>query len=207
METMRAFALALASLTFVSSAGAEAPGRTFRVEQLRGTEAHADEVAIWLVSVRDPSRRARLPEIPLADVDPGSSSGNIGYESELSISPDERFIFRDQKLYHGANAAYLYVRVRRLTYRPGAPARVDRAVKRFFARQVGGRPLEQMGIVEFVAWSDDGKSLVASLRGRDVAAHDVLGWRCTIDLASGRVSLTEAQKKANAGTFVKSEPR
>ena len=64
-----------------------------------------------------------------------------------------------------------------------------------------------MGIVEFVAWSNDGKSLVASLRGGEVAGYDVSGWQCTIDLASSRVSLTEAQEKANASIFSKSELR
>src|SRR5262245_35609049 len=110
---MRAFALALALLTLATSASADVsvggtgsakdsagipPRGTFRVEQLfhpPPVGVVGDVFTIWLVSTRDPASRARLPEIPLTDVDRGATSGNIGYESDLSISPDERFIFRD----------------------------------------------------------------------------------------------------------------
>jgi hypothetical protein len=191
-----------------SGSAVVSPHGTFRIdhEDELSAKTGRDESAFWLVSTRDSSRRVRLPEIPLHDVEDGATSATIGYPSEFAISPDERFILRSQKLYHGANAAYLYTRVRDLTYRPAARARVDRTVKRFFAQLVGGRELEQMGIIELVEWSGDGKSLVVSLRGREIAGYDVLGWKCTVDLVSGRVRLTEAQKKANAGTFSKRDP-
>jgi hypothetical protein len=219
VEIMRALAIALLSVTLTTqaladvsadhAAAAVAPPHTFRVDQEINTPdgASLSEYTTWLVSTVDPARRERLPEIALDDVSAGITSGTVGYESDFVISPDERFILRDQKLYHGANALYLYTRVRGLAYRAARHARIDRAVKRFFARAVGGREIEQMGIVEFVRWSDDGKSVIVSLRGREVAGYDVVGWQCTFELAGGRVRVSAAQAKANAGTYEKSSAR
>jgi hypothetical protein len=101
---------------------------------------------------------------------------------------------------------FLYTRVRALRYR--AVGRIDEAVRRVFARLVGRRraETEAMGIVELVSWGEDGKSAVVSLRGREIAGgYDVMGWKCTVELASGRVRVTQAQAAANAAALSKPE--
>jgi hypothetical protein len=216
-ETMRPFVVALALFGVVTPARgdssiASSPLRsrgTFRIEQVQDPPDEAPyRYTVWLVSTVDPARRARLPDIPLFDLGPDVTSGNVGYPSTLSVSPDERFLLREHKLYHGASALYLYTRVGALRYRAAAPAiRVDDAVRRTFARLVGGSDDgEPMGIVEFVSWSGDGKSAVVSLRGRDLAGrYDVVGWQCTVELATGRVRVTKAQRKANASALSQAE--
>ncbi|HEY2749569.1 MAG TPA: hypothetical protein VGL86_33345 [Polyangia bacterium] len=208
---MRAFVFALPLFALATSASADTSvgttaGRraSFRVEHVKIDETANDET-IWLVSTRDPSLRARLPEVALPEEGADMTSGNTSYLSDVFVSPDERFLFRDQKLFHGGNAAYLYTRVRGLVYRPAAPARLDLAVKRFFAASVGGsEDTDAMGIVELVAWGDDGASAILNLRGREIAGdYEVFDWRCTIDLPSGRVHVTRAQAEANAGTFTR----
>jgi hypothetical protein len=226
MRPAAALFAALVSLFFAPFCGtafADAPGDdlepaygavtsrrdTFRIQQYteRSPTSDSSRVETWLLASSTTIVDRRLPEVSLADVNPDDDSGDIGYPSSFAISPDDRFIFREQKIYHGGNAAYLYVRVRdnELTYRPMALAgrRLDLAVKRFFARQVGGVELEQMGIVEFVTWDADEKSLVVSLRGREIAGYEVNDWQCTIDLDVGRVLLTDAQRRRNRGTFTK----
>jgi hypothetical protein len=196
------FALSVACSAFAdvatpisSKPSVVSPRGTFRVEQVcvDRPDSGVEACQVWLVSISVPSRRVQLPE-------PDEDAARAMYESELRVSPDERYILREQKIYHGAGAAYLYERVGGLDYRVTANPHVDAVVIDLFAKQVGGHD-EGMGIVELDAWSSDGKSLVVTLRGRDVAGYDVLDWRCTVDIASGRAYVTRAQAKANAGTF------
>jgi hypothetical protein len=179
------------------------PRGTFRVEQACNERPGSglDVCEVWLVSIREPGRRAQLPEPDDDNV------VRAGYKSDLRVSPDERYILREQKLCTGAAAAYLYEPVGELDYRLTANPEVSTAAKGLFVRQAGVRDDEGMGIVELDAWSGDGKSLVVTLRGRDVAGHDVRDWRCTIDIGSGRAYVTGAQVKANARTFSRRSSR
>lgn len=186
-----------------SEAATVSPRGTFRIEQAceERPGSGVDVCEVWLVSSRKPAHRVRLAE-------PDDDTVRAGYESHLRVSPDERYILREQKLYHGAGAAYLYERVGALDYRLTAHSHLDAAAKGLFARQVGVHDDEEdMGIVELDAWSSEGKLLVVTLRGREVAGYSVLDWRYTFDIDSGRAYVTSAQAKANAGTFSRPRPR
>jgi hypothetical protein len=190
------------------------PRHTFRVEQpcQERPEYGVDGCEVWLVSTRNPARRVQLPERGLGfavEVALGRQAYDAGrsmYQSNLHFSPDERYLLREQKVESGTGAAYLYERVGELDYRETAHPDVDEAARDLFARQVGSRHAETSsdeggGIVELVAWGVDGRSLVVSLRAREIAGYYVVGWQCTVDIATGRAYVTPAQAKANAGTF------
>jgi hypothetical protein len=48
---------------------------------------------------------------------------------------------------------------------------------------------------------------VVALRARSInGGYYVDGWRCTVDIPTGRAYVTRAQEKANAGTFGRRRP-
>jgi hypothetical protein len=178
---------------FATTEIATSPRKHFKIEQWTKSAADGDEYQTWLVSPVDPTQHTRLPEI--------AGSDHVGFASEFSISPEEAWLFRSQKRAHGVGGAYLYAHADGLRYVPAKTARLDLLVERLFARAVGVKLGDDAegGIVEYGAWS--GKRLIVTLRGNDIAGYDVVDWHCTVDLATGGVSVTPAQGAANKRTF------
>jgi len=171
-----------------------------RVEQT--SRDAADGGLEYQVTIADDTSHAALPELALGVY---GTTATVGFESQLHLAPGDAWLFREQKIAHGVGGAYLYRRVKGAVFVASAKPRVDLTVKTLFGKLAGARrPADEMGIVEFVEWTRDRKAMVVALRGRDVSRFDVVDWRCTVDLATGRAHVTAAQARANRGTFHRS---
>jgi hypothetical protein len=132
------------------------PKGTYRIEEWGANEKYQ----LWVVPIAKPDKAVRLPDA----YDAGAPE-----ESGVQVSPDERWIWRAHQHVRGSNAVYLY-----------------KLGPSFTIEQAWPRPLvfkcllmeEDMGVIEFEGWTPDGKGIVLGLRGH--------GWKCTMDLATGR---------------------
>jgi hypothetical protein len=92
-----------------------------------------------------------LPEVTLPSESEGDNSGSVGFPSTFYFSPDGAYIFREQKIAHGVNGAYLYRRKGELKYDVAVSDLYIRASK-FFTRTTRLQWSNDTGIVEFSAW-------------------------------------------------------
>src|SRR5439155_12803019 len=104
----------------------ESPKHTFRVETYEKEIDDGFQHSVWVVA-RD-SSRAELLVGPDAIIPP--------YSVEIFISPDERWIMWEQKLYHGANAASLYEHSSELHYKEVGPPIFSDQAWQFLAQQI-----------------------------------------------------------------------
>ena len=162
------------------------PRKNFRIEQISSAKGEDDEgrVEIWVVS-NETSKRVRLPEVQIRS---DETSGDIGFPSSFSFSPDEHWIFRTQKIVSGVGAGYLYERKApdALEFNPVGKGRWDSMAWRFFAKTAGYKASEdelaEMGVIRAEAWRN-GK-LRINLSAKELSdGKQVGGWRADYDLA------------------------
>ena len=122
----------------------DSPKKTFTIESYGLRPDHN-----WIVG----DLAGKLETVPLP---PPSGTGPFcGYE--FSISPDEEWIFMDQKLYSGASACWLYRRVKPLHYELIAPC-FSRLAIDFYAKSVGQsfEPDDDYFMVRLQGWPKSG---------------------------------------------------
>lgn len=179
-----------------------APGGSFRLEQWNNRNSGPQNVSFyqtWLVPRN--GKPVRLPEERLstkavADRD----SGSIGYPSVFQFSPDAKYLVREQKIFHGANAVYLYKRLSGLEYEVCAPSLYVRAGD-FFTQNTGLKWDYIPGLVNFSAWERDDRlvlTLHGSAEGKKIAVD---GWRCVFDPSSGQFAVRAEWRAANESAF------
>jgi hypothetical protein len=121
------------------------PDGTLRIEQPSQSES-------WVISNLT-DERFRLEEL---DHDAHTNTANAQMTSEYFFSPDNRWILRTQKIYHGLDGAYLYERVSpsKLTFKPATRQPLDVLAWKFFQGATKCTPFDftQGGVVNFVSW-------------------------------------------------------
>jgi len=128
-------------------------GGTFRIEQWvkYGASPNGGQLyQTWLVP--QSGSPVKLPEVVIAkDIKSAEDSGNVGFPSDFSLSPDNNYLFREQKVCHGNNGAYLYRRVNGLNYKVLFPHIAEDA-SNFFSKLTGLKWDYGTGIVECSEW-------------------------------------------------------
>lgn len=179
------------------------PGKDFRIEQIAAVKGEEEEgrVEIWVVS-NETSKRMRLPEV--------QTSGEIGFPSSFSCSPDGHWLFRTQKVVSGVGAGYLYERQSSdaLELRPVGETRWDVAAWRFFAKTAGSKipeeELSQTGVIAAEAWKN-GK-LRVSLSAKELNdGNQVAGWLADYDLAKKTFAVPPELKAHNRAAIYNRE--
>ncbi len=146
----------------------------------------------------------RLPEVKLGKIkqmqaiglENQDDSGSVGFSSDFRFSPDARYLFREQKIVHGVNGAYLY------RHQSGAMYEVlvaDLFIKasKFFAQQTRLKWDDGTGIVEFSSWEPNG-GLALQLRGYTAdRKFGVQGWRCIFYPTTGKFVIPQAWAAQN----------
>jgi hypothetical protein len=95
-------------------------------------------------------------ELANVDHDAENNTGKVDMESEFEISPDNVWILRTQKIYHGLDGAYLYKRAStdKFEYQPATREALDVLAWKFFqqiTKRKEVRPTEG-GVVNFAGW-------------------------------------------------------
>jgi hypothetical protein len=164
----------------------EAPDEKFMIEQWwkrGGGEAGRDLYQTWLIPKA--GSPVRLPEVTLPSEWEGVNSGSVGFPSTFYFSPDGAYIFREQKIAHGVNGAYLYRREGELKYGVAVSDLYIRASK-FFTRTTRLQWANDTGIVEFSEWKPN-DILILKLRGyADGRKFTVENWRCAYNPVTGK---------------------
>jgi hypothetical protein len=175
----------------------EAPDGKFEIEQWwkrGGAQAGQDLYQTWLVPKT--GSPVRLPEVTLPSEWEVGDSGSVGFPSTFCFSPDGVYLFREQKIAHGVNGAYLYRRKGKLNYGVAVPDLYIRASK-FFTRTTRLQWANETGIVEFSAWKPN-DILILKLRGyADGKKSAVESWRCTYNPATGKFTIPANWKATN----------
>lgn len=179
----------------------EAPDEKFVIEQWwkRGAgEAGRDLYQTWLIPKA--GSPVRLPEVTLPSEWEGDNSGSVGFPSTFYFSPNGAYIFREQKIAHGVNGAYLYRRKGELQYGVAVSDLYIRASK-FFTLTTRLQWANETGIVEFSAWEPN-DILILKLRGyADGRKFAVENWRCTYNPATGEFVVPATWKETNKKTI------
>lgn len=149
----------------------------------------------WIVP--ESGKPFRLPEVKLGKMkemqaiglEDTDDSESVGFPSDFKFSLDGKYLFREQKIVHGINGAYLYRHQTGATYQVFAPDLFIKASK-FFTQQTQLKWEDDgTGIVEFFSWEKDG-GLGLKLRGYTTNRRfGVEGWRCIFYPASGRFTV------------------
>ena len=173
---------------------AQSPMRTFYIENY-GVQAYAT----WLVR----RQKGAVEAVPL----PEPARKSLLYPFGFSVSPDERWILRYEKLYHGANALWLYERFTPLHYTEVTPRPFSEQAWKFFLEQthnsfqfdyrfitwVGDWPAKPNSLL---VWPTKSHSLLVLLYGEDSKLH-VDNWQCYFDLEKHRFYVDETLSKKN----------
>ena len=161
------------------------PDKSIRVEQINGTS--------WVYSNRVGESRA----LPQTADELGAGRGKPTVEiSEYFISPDNKWILRTQKFYHGMCGAYLYKRTEGLKYKFATKEPLDALAWTFFQRDVHGDSLDvtQGGVVRGYFKTKDDLRLSLNAAERLTFA-DVDDWDVDYNLKTGTFSIpAEAQE-------------
>jgi len=191
----------------------ESPKHSFFVEIYSQDIEGEGARCVWLV----PIDKAYAPQLL---VTPGDISDL--YDVRVSVSPDERWILRDQKLYHGANAIALYERNSDFHFKEIGPPIFSEQAWHFFAKQTHRRfDLDYRFIVRVSDWpagnrsvsGDDiyemdkkttvstpnNSSILVSLVGESDGIT-VVFWCCLYDLQKHRFYLDDELEKHNRDT-------
>jgi hypothetical protein len=178
----------------------EAPHGKFEIEQWwkRGAaKAGQDLYQTWLVPKT--GRPVRLPEVTLPREWDVGDSGSVGFPSTFCFSPDDIYLFREQKIAHGINGAYLYRRKGELRYDVAVPDLHVRASK-FFTLTTRLQWVNDTGIVEFSAWKPH-DMLILKLRGyAEGRKFAVENWRCAYNPATSKFTIPKEWKTTNKKT-------
>ncbi|MCX6959277.1 MAG: hypothetical protein NTW91_03130, partial [Verrucomicrobia bacterium] len=176
----------------------KAAGGTFRIEQWVKYGASQDGGQLyqtWLVP--QSGSPVKLPEVVLAkDLKSVEDSGNVGFPSDFSLSHDNNYLFREQKVCHGNNGAYLYKRVNGLNYKVLFP-HISEDASSFFSKLTGLKWYYGTGIVEFSKWDKNGDFVLTLRGGSEDRKFGVIDWRCLFSPGTGVYSLPEAWIQTN----------
>jgi hypothetical protein len=163
----------------------ESPDEKFSIEQWWDTGQSLYQT--WLVPKS--GEPVRLPEVKLSkEMGVEGDSGSVGFPSDFSFSPDGQYLFREQKIVHGINGAYLYRCGAGLAYKAVVPNLHLRASK-FFTRATKLEWHNGTGIVEFSSWEANA-GLALKLRGysRD-RKFAIENWRCVFYPATDKFTI------------------
>jgi len=171
---------------------------TFRIEQWVKVGAGRDGGQLyqtWIVPVS--GSPFKLPEVVLSnDSQSVEDSGNVGFPSDFSISPDNNYLFREQKVCRGNNGAYLYKRDSGINYKVLVP-HLEKDASQFFSKLTGLKWDNGSGIVELSEWTQSG-NLVLTLRGYSVnRKYGIIDWRCIFSPSTSVYSVPEAWIQKN----------
>jgi hypothetical protein len=179
----------------------EAPHGKFRLEQWwkRGAaKAGQDLYQTWLVPKT--GSPVRLPEVTLPKEWEVGDSGSVGFPSTFCFSPDGVYLFREQKIAHGVNGAYLYRRTGKVKYGVAVPDLYIRASK-FFTLTTMLQWVNDTGIVEFSAWKPN-DMLILKLRGyAEGRKFAVENWRCAYNPATSKFTVPIESTTTNKQTI------
>jgi hypothetical protein len=153
----------------------------------------------------------RLPEVKLGQrkemraigLENKDDSGSVGFTSDFKFSSDGQYLFREQKIVHGVNGAYLYRHQSGAAYQVFAPDFFIKASK-FFTQQTRLKWEDDgTGIVEFSSWeSNDG--LAVKLRGYITKRQfGVENWRCIFYPANGKFTVPKDWATQNKGAITR----
>jgi hypothetical protein len=198
----------------------ESPKHSFRAEIYEQEKDGFYQHSVWLVT----------PDGKQAEHLVGPEGLTELYPIHIDISPDERWIMWEQKLYHGANALGLYERVSGIRYREIGPPIFSDAAWKFMSEQTAhsfSLP-DTVHMIRVSEWPTAGTrtqslaltgdtettpvtapndhSLVISLNGDDMQTHVDL-WFCFYDLEKHRFYLDDAIRKRNKGRVGPSHER
>ena len=146
------------------------PRGTFHIVVQEGSEdaqgMMTDTVTITLRGGRA-SRR-----LPPERIEGQANTDQTGDAGDFHVSPDENWIFRQEKYVHTVGVGSLYRRHGGADFRPALPLRFDEAAWRFYAGSRAGRRrrfrLPTVGdgprIIDFISWSRDSRRLTFRLR-------------------------------------------
>jgi len=172
-------------------------GDSFRIEQWvkYGAAPNGSQLyQTWLVPAN--GSPVKLPEVPFSkNPKDDDNSGNVGFSSEFYISSDNNYLFRQQKVCHGNNGAYLYKRDHGLHYKVLFP-RITQDASRFFTKKTGLKWYFGDGIVEFSEWKKNG-DIILTLRGGLGHRKGVTDWRCLFSPSTGSYSEPEEWIRQN----------
>lgn len=171
---------------------------TFRIEQWVKVGASRDGGQLyqtWIVPVS--GSPVKLPEVVLSkDSQSVEDSGNVGFPSDFRISPDNNYLFREQKVCRGNNGAYLYKRDNGINYKVLFP-HLEKDASQFFSKLTGLKWDNGSGIVELSEWTQSG-NLVLTLRGYSVnRKYGIIDWRCIFSPSTSVYSVPEAWIQKN----------
>lgn len=133
-----------------TSTTAQAP---FHIETT-GLEGDVPSPHYWVVTS---TQRVPLPDLPHPDATtcPGA---------DFRISPDQQWIFADEKLYHSANEVWLLHRDSELHYSLVGEPTFGRAALAYYMRKTGKRaPSDYYFITRIGPWPNDGSRIRLTL--------------------------------------------
>jgi hypothetical protein len=196
------------------------PKHTFLVEIYQKHIESEFTPCVWLVTPDRSRAELLVPSDALTPL----------YPVTISVSPDEQWILREQKLYHGADAYSLYERSGELHYKVIGPQIFSEQAWRFMSEQThrkfktdyihimrvsdwptrGGSRVRQLALTggpELTpATAPNDHSLAISLDGDDQKSSVNL-WLCFYDLDQHRFYLDAALQKHNRGRVVRSRQK
>ncbi len=155
------------------------PDNSIRIEQVNGTSKVYS------------NKTGESRDLPKTADELGTGRDKPTVEiSEYAISPDNAWIFRTQKFYHGMCGAYLYKRTEGLEYDFATKEPLDALAWKFFQKEVHGDGLDvsQGGVVrgDFKTADDLRLSLNAAER---LTFADVNDWEVDYNLTNGTFSV------------------
>ena len=199
----------------------DSPEHTFCVESWRKESQGTDAaLCLWVVAPDNTTAKLLVPPGALTPL----------YSAEVRISPDERWILWEEKLYHGANAYGLFERVSGLLFREVGQLRFDKQAWGFMSQQVHRRfkledtthimrvsdwPAPGSRVRKLALYGDaqptpvtapNDQSLAISLYGDDRKSLVDL-WFCFYDLRRQCFYLNPALEKHNNGRVCRSRGR
>ncbi|MEK7951855.1 hypothetical protein [Luteolibacter soli] len=144
-----------------------------------GLEGDAPSPHYWIVTS---THRVPLPDLPHPDATtcPGAN---------FTISPDQQWIFADEKLYHRANEVWLLHRDSELHYSLVGTPTFGRAALDYFTRATGKRlPSDYYFITRIGPWPDHGNRIRLTLY-----SDDWLDTALCYDLKTRKFSISDDQ--------------
>ena len=162
----------------------------------------AGEKEVWIVSKTDPSDHHALPFYRNAT---GENRNKSYDKASYKISPDGKWIFREQNDELGVDSAYLYRRMAGTEFENPTAKPLDDLAWEFFTRtvkKVGRDDLDQY-LVQFDSWRDNSKKVRLLVSGSARRAWIIQDWTCDYNLETGKFELPAELQKHNSKAVVR----
>jgi uncharacterized protein YecT (DUF1311 family) len=159
------------------------------------------EKQVWIVSSTDPSDHHALP---FYRGETGENRNESYEKASYKISPDDKWIFREQRDEFGLDSAYLYGRKTGTEFEKQTGKPLDDLAWEFFARTVKklGRDSLRHYSVAFGSWRDNSKKVRLLLSGDEKHAWIIENWTCDYNLETGKFELPAELRKQNSKAIV-----